>query len=108
MRQQKHRAAHCGNKELIAFVVHPGYPYSLRVTCRNSADFYDSLVQTDGGNKAARGMGLPQAPHTKKQSTDGILSLVSLFRTHRLGQIGLICVRLTTPPGRRLPVSFSM
>ncbi|KAI0434029.1 hypothetical protein F5Y09DRAFT_297529 [Xylaria sp. FL1042] len=51
-------AAHSGNKGLIAFVVHPG------------------LVQTDGGNRAARGMGLPQAPHTKKQATDGILSLI--------------------------------
>ncbi|KAI0968595.1 hypothetical protein F4678DRAFT_442281 [Xylaria arbuscula] len=51
-------AAHCGNKALIAFVVHPG------------------LVQTDGGNRAARGMGLPEAPNTKQQSTDGILKLI--------------------------------
>ncbi|KAI1178016.1 hypothetical protein F4777DRAFT_540218 [Nemania sp. FL0916] len=51
-------AAHCGNKEMIAFVVHPG------------------LVQTDGGNRAAKGMGLPQAPHTKEQSTNGTLSLI--------------------------------
>ncbi|KAI8946758.1 hypothetical protein F4801DRAFT_593129 [Xylaria longipes] len=51
-------SAHCGNKNLIAFVVHPG------------------LVQTDGGNRTARSIGLPQAPHTKKQSTDGILSLL--------------------------------
>ncbi|KAI5862014.1 hypothetical protein GGS23DRAFT_598031 [Durotheca rogersii] len=51
-------AAHSGNKEYISFVVHPG------------------LVQTDGGNRAAKGMGLPQAPHTKKQSTDAILALL--------------------------------
>ncbi|KAI3333365.1 hypothetical protein F4824DRAFT_513281 [Ustulina deusta] len=34
------------------------------------------LVQTEGGNRAAHGMGLPQAPHTKRQSTDGILTLI--------------------------------
>ncbi|KAI0105032.1 hypothetical protein GGR51DRAFT_560636 [Nemania sp. FL0031] len=51
-------AAHCGNQDWIAFVVHPG------------------LVQTDGGNRAARGMGLPQAPNTKEQSTNGILNLI--------------------------------
>ncbi|KAI0903275.1 hypothetical protein F4823DRAFT_568854 [Ustulina deusta] len=35
-----------------------------------------NLVQTEGGNRAAHGMGLPQAPHTKRQSTDGILTLI--------------------------------
>jgi hypothetical protein len=39
--------------------------------------FYNSLVQTEGGNAAARGMGLPQAPHTKEQSANAIISLVS-------------------------------
>ncbi|KAK3373684.1 hypothetical protein B0T24DRAFT_657468 [Lasiosphaeria ovina] len=51
-------AAHCGNKELIAFVLHPG------------------LVQSDGGNRAARGMGLPQAPIALQQSADAIIKLI--------------------------------
>ncbi|KAI2616723.1 hypothetical protein GGR54DRAFT_218910 [Hypoxylon sp. NC1633] len=51
-------SAHCGNKDLIAFVVHPG------------------LVQTDGGNRVARGMGMPQAPITKQQCTDSILKML--------------------------------
>ncbi|KAK9490669.1 hypothetical protein V1508DRAFT_399643 [Lipomyces doorenjongii] len=51
-------AAHSANKWLIAFAVHPG------------------LVQTDPGNKAAKAMGLEQAPHTKRQSIDAIIGLV--------------------------------
>ncbi|KAJ5184628.1 Short-chain dehydrogenase/reductase SDR [Penicillium cf. griseofulvum] len=51
-------AIHSANKDFIAFAVHPG------------------LVQTDGGNKGARAMGLPQAPITQRQSIDAILGLI--------------------------------
>jgi hypothetical protein len=40
----------------------------------------DRLVQTEGGNKAARGMGMEQAPHTKQQSADAVISLVSFMQ----------------------------
>ncbi|KAK0732049.1 hypothetical protein B0H67DRAFT_631846 [Lasiosphaeris hirsuta] len=52
------QAAHSGNKWLIAFVVHPG------------------LVQTEGGNRAAKAIGLEKAPHTQQQSADAIIHLV--------------------------------
>ncbi|KAJ5513332.1 Short-chain dehydrogenase/reductase SDR [Penicillium fimorum] len=51
-------AIHSANKSFIAFAVHPG------------------LVQTESGNRAARGMGLPQAPNSQRQSIDAILGLI--------------------------------
>ncbi|KAJ5164355.1 Short-chain dehydrogenase/reductase SDR [Penicillium coprophilum] len=51
-------AIHSANKGFIAFAVHPG------------------LVQTEPGNKAARGMGLSQAPISQRQSVDAMLNLI--------------------------------
>ncbi|ROV86999.1 hypothetical protein VMCG_10824 [Cytospora schulzeri] len=49
---------HCQYKWLTAFVVHPG------------------LVQTDMGNKAARMMGMEQAPDTKEKSAESIVRTI--------------------------------
>ncbi|KAI1320496.1 hypothetical protein F5Y16DRAFT_405576 [Xylariaceae sp. FL0255] len=65
-------AAHCGKKELIALST-PGRFASLVLTTANDIH---SIVQTDGGNQAVRGTGMRQAPHTKKQSNNGILKLI--------------------------------
>lgn len=51
-------AIHSANQGFIAFAVHPG------------------LVQTESGNESARAMGLPEAPHTQRQSIDAILGLI--------------------------------